>query len=251
VDEASWAAAQRRRQERTLTTRNGSTAGKGGRPAKYLLSGLLTCSCGGRYEAIKYRSGVVYVCSTHRRKGSAVCSNATTIPVPEMDQAVILAVEQHSLTDAFVEQVLDTLEAPPDTARLQADIAKADQELRNVIELAKTAGQSIPQLASEVEKVNARRLELRGRLAAVPEMPDRDRLRLALRQRVADWRDVLLRHQEQSRLVVEQLTGGKLTMLKKGTRPFWLIELEAVALLAGLPHLCGSSPTGFEPVFQP
>jgi hypothetical protein len=35
-------------------------------------------------------------------------------------------------------------------------------------------------------------------------------------------------------------------MLKKGRKPFWLIELEAVALLGNLAHLCGSSPRGAE-----
>jgi hypothetical protein len=57
-----------------------------------------------------------------------------------------------------------------------------------------------------------------------------------LRQRVNDWRDVLQRQTEQSRIVVQQLTGGKLTTLKKGGNPFWLIELEAVGLLGGLPY---------------
>ena len=70
-------------------------------------------------------------------------------------------------------------------------------------------------------------------------------------QRVADWRDVLRRHTDQARLVVSQLTGGRLTTLKRGGKPFWLIELEAPGLLGGLVYQCGSSPTGFEPVFQP
>jgi hypothetical protein len=250
VNDGIWATAQRRRQERTIETRGGRK-GKGARIPKYLLSGLLTCSCGGRYEAIKCASRVVYVCATHRRKGPAVCSNATTIPIAALDQAVIAALEQHALTDSFIDQVLDTTAAPPDTARLEAGIAKADQELANLIELVKSTGKSIPQLALEVEKTSTRVADLRGQLAVVPEVPDRERLRLALTQRVADWREVLHQHTEQSRLVVHRLTGGRLTTLKKGAKPFWLIELEAPALLAGLPYQCGTSPAGFAGGWSP
>ena len=244
LSDVIWATAQRRRQERTVRTRTGELKGKGARIPKYLLSGLLTCSCGGRYEAIKYKARVLYVCATHRRKGPAVCGNAETIPMEAMDRAVIAALEQHSLNDRFIEQVLDTVAAPPDTARLDADVTKADQELRNLIELAKTAEQSIPQLALEIAKTNTRLVELRGQIAAIPERPDRERLRLALARRVADWRDVLRHHSEQARFVVAQLTGGRLTTLKKGGKPFWLIELEAPGLLGELAYQCGTSPEG-------
>jgi hypothetical protein len=56
---------------------------------------------------------------------------------------------------------------------------------------------------------------------------------------------MLPRHTDQARLVVQQLTGGRLTTPTKGSKPVWLIELEAPALLAGLPYQCGTSPEGF------
>jgi site-specific DNA recombinase len=247
VSDDLWTRCQARREERTThDPATGKRRGVGGaRPAKYLLSGLLTCVCGSRYEAVmRYPHGRCYVCSAHRRKGPAVCSNARVIPVERMDAAVINALQHHALTDDFVAQVLDSIAAPPDVAGLQAAIAQADQELENLIELAASTGRHIPAIAGKIATVNGRLVELRSQLAAVAEQPDRERLRLALSRRVDDWRQILRHHNDQARLVVEQLTGGRLTMLWQDGKPLWLIELESSGLLDGSVHWSGTSPNG-------
>jgi hypothetical protein len=129
-------------------------------------------------------------------------------------------------------------------AGLQQAIEQTDRELENLIALAGSVGEHIPQLAGKIATVNGRLAELREQLAAVAEQPDRERLRLALSRRVEEWREILRDHTSQARRVIEQLTGGRLTMLWKDSKPFWLIELESPGLLDGAVHWSGTSPTG-------
>jgi hypothetical protein len=249
VSDELWHKAQRRRQERSTRTRAGTVTGRGGRPAKYLLSGLLKCLCGARYECIKKPFGeTVYVCSGHRRKGPAICANAMTIPVEQLDAAVIHALETSALTDQFIDQILATLPAAPEdrSAALAAEAAELDQHLASLIDVAKTVGSHVPKLADEIRNISVRLADVRAQQQqhASLERPDRERLKLALTRRVTEWRQILARHTPQARMVVKQLTGGALTMLRNNGKPLWLVELDAPALCEGLEYKCMASPTG-------
>src|SRR5439155_22258671 len=85
-----------------------------GRPPKYavqnLLAGLATCGvCGGGLvvEQSNNKKGryAYYICHRRRHHGSS-CTNTLRMPVAEMNEAVLHAIETHALTPEAVEQVI-------------------------------------------------------------------------------------------------------------------------------------------------
>ena len=108
IDDKLWQRVQSRREaseHKTLRFKSGRLSG---RPPKHaiinLLAGMATCSvCGGGLIA---ESGGVpsYICN--RRRGNGSCTNTHRIPVTEMNEAVLQAVEEHALTPNAIEQVI-------------------------------------------------------------------------------------------------------------------------------------------------
>jgi site-specific DNA recombinase len=115
VTEDLWEAVHERLQgarARYLRLNNGRVLG---RPpavgAKYLLTGLLTCSmCGSSLEARTRSHGrqraAFYGCAAHHRKGSAVCQNSLEIPMAAADEAVLSTVEAVMLDPSVVNEIV-------------------------------------------------------------------------------------------------------------------------------------------------
>jgi hypothetical protein len=144
------------------------------------------------------------------------------------------------------------------------------------------------ELVSALEERKRRLTALDASLGT--DLPDRTRLRAALEQRVADWRDVLRPETPQGRQVLRQILGpihirvysGDVGDLQAAAghpvtpgphdvvdfEPTWYAETRPEGLLSGLIQSVAStggctqdgsgsgvkgvaSPTGFEPVFWP
>jgi hypothetical protein len=276
------------RRERYLRGHHGQLLG---RPVlgKYLLSGLLRCTCGANYEAQKsphgMRRGEVYICAAHRRKGDAICANRLALPIEETDDRILSVIEGEVLAPAFIEVVLNTVFVPDDADRpaLEAERDNLERQLVNLTEAVK-AGGDIPSLVTALKITNAQLVHVRRRLEP-QEQNDRGQLRLALEQRVEEWRIILRANPAQARQVLHHLVGafmitpnvaavlaepalegfdpqsrdGKENITAQDVREglaaewvAWTAETKPQGLLAGIPLVqCGTSPAGFEPAFWP
>jgi site-specific DNA recombinase len=178
---------------------------------RYLLSGLLRCPCGAKFEAQKNphgnRQGSVYCCAAARRKGKAVCANRLAFRIGETEERIFNVIEGEVLTPAFIELVLDTVFVPEDADRpaLEAEAQELERQVANLTAAVK-AGGDIPVLVDELKSTNATLREVRRRLAP-QEHHSREELRAALEQRVADWRRVLRTNPAQGRQVLRHLVG--------------------------------------------
>ncbi len=189
-----------------------------GRPpmheARNLLAGLATCGvCGGglvvETSARKNGRAAEYVC--HRRRHNGSCSNALRMPVGEMNEAVLTAIEEHALTPEAVEQVVrlserdDTREKQTALERERKDVERRIGRLVRAIE----TGGEVESLVSKLRELEARRGAIdreRGALRPVP--------RLALRvveSRLAEWRRLLRQSTTQGRAVLQRVLRGRLT----------------------------------------
>jgi hypothetical protein len=218
------------------------------------------------------RSGAVYVCATHRRKGSAVCPNSLALSIAEVEACVLDMIEGEVLAPEFIEKILSTLpRTENDRERLEAEIETRSAEVVNLTK-AIAAGGDIPELVAAL-KVASRRLADSKRLLDVStqETP-REELRAALEQRVEDWREKLRAHPAQARQIVSKIIGpihlsnyagfadfiegsGPRGRGKENIEPTdiaWTAEVRLAGLLAGLQLVQPlASPPGFEPGFQP
>jgi site-specific DNA recombinase len=178
---------------------------------KYLLSGLMRCPCGGNFEAQKHssfnRRGMMYVCSIHRRKGSAVCGNRLALPIVDTDERILNVIEGEVLTPSFIDLVLDSVFTPDDVNRpaLEEEAADLERQIANLTTAVKVGG-DIPALVTELRAANARLQDVRRRLAP-QEHHQREELRAALEQRVSDWKQVLRSNPQQGRQVLKHLVG--------------------------------------------
>lgn len=116
-------------------------------------------------------------------------------------------IEGEVLTPAFIERVLDTVCVPDAENRLtlEADAVDLERQIANLTAAVK-AGGDIPSIVEELKRTNARHADVRRRLEP-REQHDREQLRLALEQRVAEWKSVLRSNPGQGRQVLHHVIG--------------------------------------------
>jgi site-specific DNA recombinase len=195
VSEALAAAVDERRagrRERYLRGQKGQLLGK---PVlgKYLLSGLLVCRCGARFEAQKAHGNRkdVYICSAHRRKGAAVCDNRLALPIVDTEDRILRVIEGEVLQPSFIDTVLDSVFVPDSTDRpaLESERGELERQLASLTEAVKLGG-DIPTLVTALKTTNAQLASVRRRLEP-QEQHDREQLRAALEQRSEEWKQIL------------------------------------------------------------
>lgn len=84
---------------------------KGGRPAFYLLSGVLRCdACNGPLTVIKAKRGnqsiKVYACARRRDRGGTVCSSKVRREVSAVEELALNWVRENVLTEEYVTEVI-------------------------------------------------------------------------------------------------------------------------------------------------
>jgi site-specific DNA recombinase len=218
IDEPLWKRVASRRQDVEGKAVRFASGRISGRPPKHattsLLAGLATCGlCGGGLiiEHSNNRKGkyCYYIC--HRRRTSSTCTNRLRIPIEDMNEAVLQAVEEHALTPEAIEQVIhlterdDAQEQQAALAREQKDVTKRIGRLIAAIE----AGGDAASLVAKLRELETRKRAIDGEVAALRPVP-----RLApavIEGRLAEWRRLLRASTTQGRTVLQRILRGRLT----------------------------------------
>jgi DNA invertase Pin-like site-specific DNA recombinase len=178
----------------------------------YLLSGgMLICpQCGGNFEArhgTSWGGRGVYVCGT-RRRNPGVCSNKLVLPIVEMDAIVLHQLEDEVLSPRYINQLVSLVgDAPDETERLTADKTKLQVEIGRLLDSiaegvpARTVAPKIKEREAQIAKLEV--ALRRPRPVSINKM----KLRPALEQKTAEWREVLRGEPRVARLLLRRLIG--------------------------------------------
>ncbi len=233
VTEEAWTAAHARLERTRQTYVVGGRLG--GRPdagieARHLLSGFVLCGrCGGSMHAIKRTSRrgaprVYYVCNGWRVNG--MCTNSWSLPLVDLDAAVLSALREDVLTPDLVDDVvarasqlwserhgtLDTLRR-----QIQGDLRKVERELGRFTE-AIAAGEALPTLVEALRVRERHRADLKARLEHVDGLERAGRptlttaLRDQMRTRLESWGALLGRNPAEARPILRLLLTGRLVV---------------------------------------
>jgi site-specific DNA recombinase len=225
VSDDLWARVQSRLADtagKTLRFADGRISGRPPKTAsKNLLAGLASCgACGGGLvvETSPRKRGRVaeYVCFRHRNHGKGVCANQRHLPVAEMNEAVLAAIEQHALTPDAVAQVIalterdDAREQHALLLRERTDVQKRIDRLVAVVETAR----DITSLAEKLRALEARRTAIDRELTGLHPVP-----RLVpevIENRLAEWRRLLRQSTTQGRAVLQRILRGRIVFTPSG-----------------------------------
>jgi len=240
VPEGLWLRVVARRQDTESRTVRFCDGRLSGRPpkaaAQNLLAGLAKCGvCGGGIivETIPGKAGrePEYICGRHRRNGS--CENALRIPVAEMNEAILSAIEEHALTPEAIEQVIqlserdDFLEKQGELEREQKKVAKHIMNITNAIAL----GAAPASLLAKLKELETRHDELSEQMTCLRPIP-----RLApgtIKTLLDDWRRILRQSTTQGRAVIQRIVKGRITFEPKGASYNFWAETRFEKLFAG------------------
>ena len=188
-----------------------------GRPpkhaAKNLLAGLATCAlCGGGLvvEQSNNKKGrySYYVCL--RRWHHGTCTNRLRVPVSEMNEEILQAIEEHALTPEAVEHVVQATERDDiDDLRTQLLLEQKgnDKRIKNLHEAIEVGGDAIT-LVARVHELEAQQRAIADELANLAPLP-----RLApvvVNDRLAEWRRLLRGSTTQGRAVLQRVISGRI-----------------------------------------
>lgn len=220
IDEALWKRVAERRGDTEGKALRFSSGRISGRPPKHaalnLLAGLATCGlCGGglivERGTTRGRPQIpYYICHRHRMNGT--CTNALRMPVEDMNEEVLQAVEEHALTPEAVESVILFSERDDITDRKQTldaerkDIEKRIARLVAAIESGTdTPAALLVRLKELQERLSAITTELLN-MRPVPRLPA-----AVIESRLAEWRRLLRASTTQGRTVLQRVLRGRLT----------------------------------------
>jgi DNA invertase Pin-like site-specific DNA recombinase len=218
IDNALWRRVESRRREGETLAARMAGGRLSGRPPKTatqnLLAGLATCGlCGGSLtvETSPAKRGRVpeYICYRHRANGS--CTNTLRMPVVELNEAVLQAIEAHALTPEAIEQVIHLSERD-DVTELQEKLARErktiEKRIARLIEAIEAAG-DVTSLTDKLRELEARRKAIDIEVRTLRPVP-----RLAppvIENRLAEWRRLLRGSTTQGRTVLQRILRGRLT----------------------------------------
>ncbi|MET0116899.1 MAG: recombinase family protein [Sedimenticola sp.] len=140
VDQETWNKVKarqntQRQKSDELKKRHGKRT-SGGRGPKYLLSGLLKCSCcGGNYVIV---GKDYYGCATHKDRGASVCNNKLKVRRGIAEKVILMHIKEELLSEEAYHCFITELEAElkaaaPDTRAIEKRLHQAEQELENIM----------------------------------------------------------------------------------------------------------------------
>mgnify|MGYP001116982129 CR=1 FL=1 len=242
IDAATWTAAQARIRAAS-PKRTGDKQGGPGRPARYLLSGILHCDqCDGPMVIVdRYRYG----CSRHKDQGDAVCTSRTRVPRALVEDALVAGVRAELLSDAafrrYQRATAEALKrAAPDTAAAKRSLAAAEQVQQNIM-AALRAGIITPSTRTELIAAEAAVTTATSELQALQSIQPTHILPRARERwnnvvaRLTDTRDI-----PAARDALRELIGNRVTVKNENGELFAEIAASEcqIKLVAG---------AGFEP----
>ncbi|MES1176504.1 MAG: recombinase family protein [Myxococcales bacterium] len=270
IDDEAWFAVQKR-----LAANVTGGAKAGGRPPRYLLSGIARCGeCGGPLTAINGKFGnetvKAYTCAYHRDRGEDVCGSALRRPVESLNGAIVEWVRDNVLSEELVlatlKRVRERLSERAEVTTselpgLQAQAQKLRAEIDRLVEAIATANSKPAALVSAIADRQERLSDLEARMRAAQAAPgaislEIRRLELETRKRIDNLRAVLERNPEEARALMLSVFEGPLvcTPIETSAGKRFQIEGNAVIgrIFAGEAGVSNSaSPRGFEPLLQP
>jgi site-specific DNA recombinase len=218
IDDPLWRRVASRREEVEGKAVRFESGRISGRPPKHatqnLLAGLATCGvCGGGLvvETGGKKRGRIpeYICHRHRTNGA--CSNALRMPVEDMNEAILQAVEEHALTPEAIEQVIHLTERDDvvdQQAALDRERHDVEKRIKRLVAAIETGGEAAS-LVAKLRELEARRRAIDAEAAALRPVP-----RLApavLENRLSEWRRLLRASTTQGRTVLQRILRGRLT----------------------------------------
>ena len=206
VDDITWFAVQERFTKRGPQPRSAQADG-----AKYALSGIGRCQCGGAIVVTRVRAYggghqrvKTYSCHRHHDRGSAVCPITIHQPIEEVEELLIEHIREHVLTGPMVAMVLEHVRAEiaAQLPQNQAEVAGLEAELKTVSaeqkRLAKAVAMSdeIPELMTELKQRFTRIKHLESQISSARRTPAEyesliERVEASIKERLADIRGVL------------------------------------------------------------
>ena len=188
-----------------------------------LLAGLAKCAvCGGGLVVETYRHSKKkgkprvphYVCN--RRRASGACTNTLRIPLEDMHEAVLTAIEEHALTPEAVEAVVRSTQRD-----VSATVARSfERELKELekriarLTDAIVAGGEMPALLGKMKELEARRAAIRAEQASAQPLPTPPRS--VIEDRLAEWRRLLRASVPTGRAVLERVLTDRITFTPVG-----------------------------------
>jgi len=173
VDEQTWQRVRRRIEGVQQRGQALAKAKKGGRPARTLFGGLLTCpACSGPIVAVNTTR---YGCSVHKDRGAAVCTNAHTVDRAMLDKRLLAVVREELLQPDMLAELQAEVRALMSEARRDATAAvdgnrrrlhALDAEIGRLVEAVATMGLS-GAIATRLRAAEAEKAALQAQIAAV------------------------------------------------------------------------------------
>jgi hypothetical protein len=229
IPDSLWKRVASRRKDTEGKTIRFSSGRMSGRPPKTpvqnLLAGLATCgACGGALvvdtSSRKHGRVAAYVCY-RRRHNITTCANALRIPVAEMNEAVLQAVEEHIFTPEAIENVItlterDDLRERQDLLRAESqDVARRITRLTAVLETDEGAG--VASIVAKLRALEQRQVAIRGEMESlqpVPRLPQP-----VVQSRLDEWRRLLRGSMTQGRAVLQRVIQGRIVFIPRPADP--------------------------------
>jgi hypothetical protein len=191
---------------------------QGGRPARYLFTGLLVCKvCGSHYVA-KTRN--YYGCASNINRGASICPNTRLVRRDVLEERILRAVEERVFspeavayltrqTNAALQRLVrQRLTADGRRQGLETNLAQARAELGNVT-AAIRQGIITPTTRAMLEDAEARVTRLEASLADLPDLPTKAAavIPTVIAAYLKDLRRVLGPDTERARGILRNLLG--------------------------------------------
>lgn len=243
-----------------LHTTNGRLLGRptNGHESRYLLTGFSACkTCHGslcvQSERRNARRTDYYACTTHVRRGAAVCAEAMYAPMEALDRAILTAIEADVLHPIVLTKALEKAlhqlhpqhEKPSvRRAALKKELAKVEGALARLTHAVVEGGQ-LATLLDEMKKFEEQRTRLATELAVLDGLAvrpfDAGQVEEELRGYLKDWSGLAQRHPAQARQILRKLLPNRIRVWRevRGKEKVYRFEGEAAVgtLLTGVVHI--------------
>lgn len=234
IDDATWQEAQNRWNNVRAVYLRGTNGRLHGRPTNghespYLLTGFTCCGhCGGsvyvRSRSHGNRRAYHYCCVVHYQRGPETCPERLLLPVPDVDRAILTALEQDVMQPAIITKALEKAlqqlqtdrENPADRKEaLLKELRGLETELNRFTQ-AIAAGGTLPTIMSAVQERETRRVKVQAELALLDGTPigqfDAGQVEHELRGYLKDWSSLTSRHPAQTRQILRKLLPSRIRL---------------------------------------
>lgn len=172
VSDALWNRVQARLNE---ARQRAHPNNRGGRPARYLLSGLLSCaSCGGHYVL---RNSRAYCCSSHTNGRDSLCEQRRTLKRETVESKLLEGIKAEFLAPGVIKELSNRVQARlrhikrPDTAGLKTEMRRINAQIDNVVDSLTAVGRS-DALTAKLRQLEADKAAIAAQIVYEPKPPE-------------------------------------------------------------------------------